>query len=254
MNFIDAHCHVISKKILRDFDVFKKQWVEGGIKKIINVSSTLHESEKSLETFANERMIINGVGKHPWKVKNDNYAEQLRFEQLIAEKECQIIGEVGLDYYAIKQHERYDWQRKWFTFFIKMANKYKKQLNVHVTGAEEDIYSLLNKYWDRSVNVNIHWYSGSESTLKQLIELGCYFSINPAIQYSQAHQRALQHIPIENILSESDGDVFYKQLNLMGQPGIIPIVIDKIAELKKMSKNEIVEFIEINFEKYLKLK
>lgn len=251
MDFVDSHCHVITKKILTQIDTLKETWKEIGLKAIVNVSETLHESEKALELFKEDKIVSIGVGKHPWKVRNVNIDEQRQFDNLIAKPNVKVIGEVGLDYYAIKIPERYEYQREWFKFFIEMANKYKKPLNVHVTGAENDILELLIEHWDKSAHTNIHWYSGSEETLKGLIDLDCYFSINPAIHYSSAHQRALSIIPSDKILSESDGDVFYKPLNRMGEPSIIPLVINKIAEIRKMSEEEVTNNIILNFNDYI---
>ena len=107
------------------------------------------------------------------------------------------------------------------------------------------------KHWDKTSAVNIHWYSGPIDTLKELIDLGCYFSINPAIYYSEGHQKALSIIPIEQILTESDGDVFYKRLNLLGEPSIVTKVVDKICEFKNYDKSELTAIISKNFYKYL---
>ncbi len=251
MNFLDAHTHLLGKKIFRQVESKRRDWIEKEVKHVVHVSTTLHESKNSLNLFKKYPEVEIGVGKHPWKAKNYNEEEQREFELLIANRECKVIGEVGLDYYAVKDESRYEYQRSWFKFFIEMSNKYKKPLNVHVTGAEKDIYDLLDKYWDKNSNVNIHWYSGPTDVLHNLIDLGCYFSINPAIYYSTGHQNALEIVPLERLLTESDGDVFYKPLNLLGEPSIIPVVINKICELKNYEKNELERNILFNFKNYL---
>lgn len=248
--YIDAHVHLLGKKIFKEFELLRTNWLESGIKHIINMSTTLIESKKSIELF-NYPEIILGIGKHPWKIKNIREEEQNEFEKLISLEKCKVIGEVGLDYYAIRDEARYKYQREWFKFFISMSNKYKKPLNVHVTGAENDIASLLDKHWNRSAAVNIHWYSGSMDTFKELRELGCYFSVNPAVHYSKNHRAIVSEIPVEKILSESDGDVFYKPINLLGQPSIIPKILDQISEILKINKNELANNIFTNFENYL---
>ena len=251
MELLDAHCHLMGKKIFSQLLALRVKWKKNHIKRIINVCSTLQESETALQVFKDYPEVINGIGKHPWKVKRSDLDEMNKFETLIASSKCKVIGEVGLDYYAIKEVEKYELQREWFSFFIDMSNKYKKPLNIHVTGAEQDILKLLTEKWNKAGSVNIHWYSGSLDTLEGLIELGCYFSINPAIYYSQGHQNALQKMPIERLLTESDGDVFYKQLNLLGEPSVIPQVLDKICKIKKYEKEELANLIVSNFDMYL---
>lgn len=246
----DAHVHLLGKKIFREFELFRKNWLESGIKNIINMSSTLNESKKSLKLLEYPEIIL-GVGKHPWKIKSVIFDEQVEFENLISSKEFTIIGEVGLDYYAIKDEARYKFQKEWFEFFISMSNKYKKPLNVHVTGAEEDIVMLLNKNWDRQSTVNIHWYSGTIETFEKLKQLGCYFSVNPAVHYSKNHIAIVSKIPDDKLLTESDGDVFYKPITQLGEPGIIPKVVDKICVIRNTDKKEMCNIIDLNFEKYL---
>ena len=251
MQFVDAHVHLLGKKIFSQWDVLSNHWVELAVTSIVHMSSTLIESEKALNLFKEEKNIFIGVGKHPWKIKNVNEHEQTKFEDLIANPHCKVIGEVGLDYYAIKKTDRYEYQKEWFKFFIEMCNKYKKPLNIHVTGAEHDIYKFLVKYWNKKANVNVHWYSGSSDIFDGLVDLGCFFSINPAVYYSKNHIEIVTKIPEDRILTESDGDVFYKPINQLGEPSIIPKVIDRICEINNFDKIEICNNILLNFENYL---
>lgn len=251
MELLDAHCHLLGKKILRQIDDLRSKWEDTGITHIINVCSTLHESQKSMQLFKDLPEVIMGIGKHPWKAKNVTSEEMDSFERLISLHDCKVIGEVGLDYYAIKDVTRYGFQQEWFKFFIEMSNKYKKPLNIHVTGAEVDILKYLTDYWDKTASVNIHWYSGPIDVLTKLLDLGCYFSINPAIYYSKSHQDALQKLPIDRVLTETDGDVFYKPMNILGEPSIVTIVLDKISELKNINKSELAESVILNFKEYM---
>ena len=246
MNFCDAHTHLLGKKIFRQLDYLRDNWIKNNVTQIIQMSETLHESKKSLEIFSAFPEVYIGVGKHPWKIKNCLLEEKKEFEALIASKGCAVIGEVGLDYYAVKDKARYVFQREWFKFFIDMS-----PLNIHLTGAEEDIYELLSKNLDKTTKVNIHWYSGPQNVLQKLIELGCYFSINPAVHYSMAHQNATKIIPTERILTESDGGVFYKPINQLGEPSMVIKVLDKICELKKEDKEELINNVTLNFLRYI---
>ena len=249
--FIDAHTHLLGKKIFRQFEILRDNWIKNGITQIIQMPTSLHESKKSLDSFVSLPEVHIGVGKHPWKVKNNSLEEKQEFENLIAKKGCEIIGEVGLDYYAVKDEARYVFQREWFEFFIDMSNKYKKPLNIHLTGAEKDVYELLSNNWDKTSTINIHWYSGPLDSLQKLIELGCFFSINPAVYYSTGHQNALKIIPSEKILTESDGDVFYKPINELGEPSLVIKVVNKICELKNLEKEELINTIAMNFLEYI---
>jgi TatD DNase family protein len=253
MNLVDVHAHLLGKNIFPELTSFRKKWQEHCVIKVIQMSSSLNESKKALEFFKNDSEILIGIGKHPWKVKKSIEEEMSEFEVLLANKDCKVIGEVGLDFYAIKDEKRRDSQKEWLKFFIELSNKYKKPLNLHVTGAEREIADLLHSSWDHTNPINIHWYSGPLDALKELIQLGCYFSINPAIFYSKNHQLALNNIPIESVLTESDTDVYYKPLNFRGDPSVVENIIEEVSRIKGIEMEELSKILYQNFENYLKI-
>ncbi|WP_418027536.1 TatD family hydrolase [Paenibacillus sp. JJ1722] len=63
---------------------------------------------------------------------------------------------------------------------------------------------------DRVYNFSIkgaifHWYSGSLSLLKKIVEAGYYFSINPAMIQSSNGCKIIEKIPRDRLLTETDG-------------------------------------------------
>lgn len=56
----------------------------------------------------------------------------------------------------------------------------------------------------RIKNAIFHWYSGSLSTLKSIINSGFYFSINSAMIQSNNGKKIISEIPKELVLSETD--------------------------------------------------
>lgn len=51
----------------------------------------------------------------------------------------------------------------------------------------------------------LHWFSGTKQQLKRSIEMGCYFSVGPAMLSSKKGYELVQIMPIEKILVETDG-------------------------------------------------
>lgn len=239
----------------RELEKLRQAWQQNNVKTIQAMSMTLHESKRCLTLAPHQttshQEIYPGIGKHPWKAKKPLTTEEIEtFTQLAKDPRCAVIGEVGLDHHWIEQPERYPHQQQTFEFFVQLSLETKKPLNIHSKGAEKQIFRTLKEYgidWNR---VNIHWYSGPGDILEKLANKGVYFSVGPAIHYSK-HREVVRKVDLDQLLSESDGDVKYKAINLTGEPAIIPKVVQEIANILQKDHNEVADQLYENAMKYL---
>jgi len=51
----------------------------------------------------------------------------------------------------------------------------------------------------------MHWFTGSKSEARQAAALGCYFSVNAEMTRSDRGRALLANLPIDRILTETDG-------------------------------------------------
>lgn len=122
---------------------------------------------------------------------------------------------------------------------------------LHVKGAESEIFDIITTSNIPGDYYCIHWYSGSPQILKRLIDLDCYFSCGPALKYSKKHQKVPQMVPINRLLTESDGNVKYQ--GEIGHPGLMPHVVDLISDTTKYNSDFIQEIVLKNSIRYLGL-
>ncbi|MHA2365848.1 MAG: TatD family hydrolase [Candidatus Hodarchaeales archaeon] len=253
LKYHDAHVHLSTHKMFSKLDELRKKWTKVGVQSCQIMSMTLHESKRSLSMSMTADDLFAGVGKHPWKVKKTlTQEEKSEFEILVKDNRCKIIGEVGLDQYFVKDSSRFIYQKETLEFFISLAIENKKPLNVHTTNAESTLVDLFENQGIDGRLINIHWYSGPDSELQKLINLGCFFSVGPAIYYSR-HKKVVEKVPIERLLTESDGDVKYKSLGIVGEPAHIPMVVEKISEMKSIDLNELTSILFNNAMRYLRI-
>ncbi|MCE7741504.1 MAG: TatD family hydrolase [Candidatus Heimdallarchaeota archaeon] len=255
MRFHDAHCHIASKSFQKDFELESsmRKWIDMGLDYVIGVSTKYSESKKILDLSKEYEKIIPGIGVHPWSAKKpitDEIKES--FFHLFSESKQVVVGEIGLDYHFIKNEERYPYQEQYFRFFLQIAEKNNLPVNIHLKGAEEDVASILSTYRIKSSNVLIHWYSGPTQTLKKFIERDYFFTINPSILTGSPHIEVLKEVSINRILTESDGNVKYTINNerVIGSPGIIPKVMNKIIEITPYDLDEISKILYDNLRNY----
>jgi len=249
MEYIDCHCHLAENYFYKHIKEFIQEWNEKGIKQIGAMATNGKTAKRTIElatTFP--ETIVAGIGRHPWGAHKTTEEELLKFEEWISKPEVKIIGEVGLDHYFIREPEKWEKQREVFRFFLDMAEKYQKPLMIHSTGAEKEIFELLETR-KLKTNVCFHWFSGDISILTKLMDLGAYFSINPAVAQSKRHQQVVQTVAMDHLLTESDGTVKFR--GEIGTPLLMPFVCKEIAKRKKIPFEAVVQAVQTAFEKYL---
>ena len=53
----------------------------------------------------------------------------------------------------------------------------------------------------------MHWFSGTHSELTRAIDLGCWFSVGPAMLQGKKGRRLASLMPIDRVLTETDGPI-----------------------------------------------
>lgn len=147
--------------------------------------------------YGNSRYVKFALGFHPlnaelkekdfrdfmWMLPNINY-----------------VGEIGLDY-SRKTGIGKEKQKLYFSKIVAKCSELNKLMSVHIRGAEQDAIEIFEQYTPKKCI--IHWFSGNEKQLHQLIDIGCYFSLNANMVESMPE--LLKYIPRDKILIESDG-------------------------------------------------
>jgi TatD DNase family protein len=211
--------------------------------KILTISNSmdLTSYRTNCRIAKKSKYVIPTFGIHPWNAYR--YANKVEFiEKLINRTE--IVGEIGLDYYYVKDKSKYPAQRKIFCLFLSKSRN--KIASVHTKGAEKDTLDLLRKYGNEKVV--IHWFSGDLDVLDEMIKERYYFSIVPEVKSSEHIREIVKNIPLRQLLTETDnpgGPASY--LGEKGMPILIRIVIEEIAKIKGESPKQIERIIEDNF-------
>lgn len=119
-------------------------------------------------------------------------------------QKADFLGEIGLDYYWAKDASAYPRQRKIFQAFMAYAYTTHTLANIHTKGAEKDVLAIL-KYYRTQDPLIIHWYSGPLDLVDDFLDLGCFFTISVDAGYSPLTTQLIHHLPIDRILTETDG-------------------------------------------------
>ena len=122
-------------------------------------------------------------------------------------------------------------------------------LTIHSRGAEAEVLEVLGE--NSPGMALLHWYSGNVRTLERALELGCYFSVNPAMLRSQKGQKLLEHLPRERVLTETDGP-FVQILGRAALPWDVLGVLEYLSMAWNLSLEETQDVVHQNFARVLK--
>jgi TatD DNase family protein len=195
---------------------------------------------KTTEIAKQYGSVIPALGIHPWNApKNTKETEKVR--ELLPHRG--IMGEIGLDHYFVDNKDEWDPQLKVFETLLGIAEEKEASVIIHSKGAESETISILDTF--NIKKVIFHWYTGPENLLSRIIDKGYFLSFTPALHYSPKLQEFVKQTDISFILTESDGPVTYRKIR--GEPANVVELVEKIAVLKGLDKDETQKAIFNNF-------
>ncbi|KZX11957.1 Tat-linked quality control protein TatD [Methanobrevibacter curvatus] len=208
---------------------------------IINSGTSFDGNISSLK-LANKHdgFIYTSFGFHP--ISSAKIGEEVLnkvINQTISHMdEIVAIGEVGLDFFYVKDKSEREKQKKIFHKFAHLANEYKKPILIHCRDAERKAFNIIKDYEDIP-EVIFHCFSGSLKTAKRIMNLDYKMSVATMICYSKKHQDLFKEIPLEYILTETDSPYLALERGLRNEPVNVKNAIKKIAQLKGISYGEV---------------
>jgi TatD DNase family protein len=154
-------------------------------------------------------------------------------------KKLVAIGEVGLDYWAVKEEIDKELQREIFGRFIDLSLELDLPLNVHSRSAGRHVVSMLLERGARKVQ--LHAFDGKISAALPALEANYFFSVPPSILHSRQKQKLIRQLPLSCLLIETDSPVLGPHPGERNEPANAAAVVDAIAELKNLDKQEVLE-------------
>lgn len=238
---IDTHCHPQFPQYDADREEIIRRALDNNIR-MICVGTDLEKSKEAIDLAQKYDLIWASVGLHPNDVIYDlritNYEELIKLEKVVA------IGEIGLDYYRTKELEKQKLQKEVLKKFLELAAKLNKPVIIHCRDAHNDMISILKSYILslKSVGV-IHSFTGTREEAKKYIDLGFYIGFNGIITFARQYDEVVINIPLDRILVETDAPYLTPEpyRGKRSEPSYVKFVAEKIAELRKISIEEVAE-------------
>lgn len=252
---IDVHCHLEWPSFTKKLDNVINNAKQAGLIRIITSSVTPKDIKRVFEIserYPNYVTPICGLAPSEFKKHPDNLD---KFLNLIEKRidEIPAIGEVGLDYYWIKDKPTRKIMEEGFIKIIEFANRYKKPIVIHCRDAEQRTIELIEEYYSADT-VHMHCFSGPPYLIKRGLKNGWLFSIPTSAINRSYHKKLAETVPLERMMLETDAP-FLSPIKgqRMNEPKNIKLTAKFIAEMKGVSFEEVARITTANAKKFYSL-
>jgi len=235
---IDAHCHLTWKSFDNDLDDVIKRARQNNLKAVITVSATINEAEKNLEICRKyKNYIFPCMGLIPRLYFEKKSIELLKQKIEKYQNEIVGIGEVGLDFYWVKERAKRSEMVKKFQELLPFIKKMGIPLVIHARDAEHKTMKILRKHNFDDYKVLFHCYAGDTNTIKEIVSNTCWsFTVPTSVTYRAANINAAKQIPLDRMMLETDAPFLAPNRNIKrNEPKNITISVKNVAKLKKIS-------------------
>ena len=248
---IDSHCHLDHEPLLSDLSNVIKRSKDVGIKKLLTISTSYESFDRIKKIVEEDEIIFGTIGIHPHETTNNKITSEIIIKNLEDNVKIIGIGETGLDFYYNNSDK--DDQIVSFKEHIEASVKTNTPLIIHSREAEDETLNILSDYKNQKLKILMHCFTGSKDFAKKLLTLNAYFSASGIITFKNSLelQETFKSLPMDKILIETDSPFLAPVPNRgkKNEPSFIDYTAQKLAEIKNISKSELVNITTNNFNK-----
>jgi TatD DNase family protein len=252
----DTHAHYDDEKFDEDRDELLKSLADAGVGTVVDAASTIDSCHQIIELIDKYPFLYGTLGIHPSECKDmteddlDWIRQQLKNPKIVA------IGEIGLDYYWPEPD--HDIQKKWFEKQLELAKETDMPVVIHSRDAAEDTLNMIKIAQLPPKTVDIHCFSYSKEMAREYLNMGYYLGVGGVVTFKNAKKlkEVVEYAPIENILLETDCPYLAPEPNRGKRNSSLNLeyVVDKIAELKNMDREDVISITEKNAQDFYRIK
>jgi TatD DNase family protein len=264
MNLTDTHCHLDYHKFNADRAEALARAKDSGVSRML-IPGLHHRSSKDAVAIAESNSgVYAAVGFHPTDMKEFTPKTFEKIIELAKHPKVVAIGEIGLDYYWVKDLNERAIQREKLKEQLALAKEINKPVVLHMREendewfgqASVDLLEILREWHgglSGSLQENpgvLHSFNGTLETAQQALSLNFYIGITGPVTYPKAEKKreVVKQLPITKLLIETDSP-FLPPVPHRGErnePAYVCHIADKIAEIHLKSPAEIADLTAAN--------
>ena len=264
----DTHCHLDLDKFDEDREAVIQRALDAGIERILIPALELESSQTVVQLANSHPVIFAAVGYHPtdldkWDNKSiDNLRQLVKSTSKIV-----AVGEIGLDYYWVKELEKQELQRVILKQQLRLAQDLNLPVIIHMREendawfgqASADLLEILIAWHHELRNSNhpladkpgvLHSFNGTLETAQKAMEHGFYIGVTGPVTYKNAEEKRniIKHVPLTKLLIETDAPFLtpVPHRGRRNEPAFVAHIADKIAEIHMTTREQVAEITSAN--------
>jgi len=239
-HWIDTHAHIYLKEFDQDRQEALRRGAEYNVQQIFmpNVDHTTIDS--MLEVESRWPSCVAMMGLHPCSVKKDFERELYIVEEWLLKRKFAAVGEIGTDLYWDKTY--WDHQCEAFTIQVSWAKKFDLPVVIHCRESLHETIGLVEKLQDGQLTGIFHCFTGTVADAERIVKLGFSVGIGGVSTFKKGGlDSVLPEIPVDNIVMETDSPYLapVPHRGKRNEPSYIPLIGQKVADIKEISLDEL---------------
>jgi TatD DNase family protein len=293
MRLTDTHCHLDFNKFDEDRQAVIQRALDAGITRMLIPGLDLDSSRAALKLATLNPNIFAAVGFHPtdldkWQATSlkelrsliqfgdvnssegvsrlvedrDSSFGTKRLAQNDISQKIVAIGEVGLDYYWVKEPEKRRFQREILKQQLELAHETNKPVVIHMREENDawfgqasiDLLEILSA-WHQQIEAEehplavrpgvLHSFNGNLETAQKALALNFYIGVTGPVTYKNAEEKRqiIRQLPSERLLIETDSPFLtpVPHRGKRNEPAFVTHIADKIAEIQLTTPEQVAE-------------
>ncbi|MGT2911480.1 TatD family hydrolase [Streptococcus cameli] len=211
--------------------------------------------EKALELAERFPKVYATIGWHPTEAGSYTEETEAYLREKLQHDKVIALGEIGLDYYWMEDPK--DVQETVFRRQIQLSKELDVPFVVHTRDALDDTYAVIASEGVGPRGGIMHSYSGSWEMAERFMELGMLISLSGVVTFKKSedlHEVATK-ISLDKLLVETDAPYLapVPKRGKENKTAYTRYVVEKIAELKGLSVEEVAQTTTENAKRFFKL-
>ena len=260
----DTHCHLDYNKFDPDREAVIARALESGLIRML-VPGLHHKSSRDAVQLAESNAsVYAAVGFHPTDLEEFSEKTFGEVKELAKHPKVVAIGEIGIDYYWVKEKDQRTFQRDVLKQQLQFAKEINKPVILHMREendawfgeASQDLLKILED-WQSGLQSPLadkpgvlHSFNGNLETAQKALALNFYLGITGPVTYKNADEKRemIKQLPLDRILIETDSPFLspVPERGKRNEPAFVHHIADKIAEIHSKSPAEIAEITTAN--------
>lgn len=268
----DTHCHLNFKAFKKTVPAVIETSQQKGVQYFVIPGTDVKTSLRAQSITQEYSNVYFAAGIHPHHVfdlhirMNEDRGEDvnklideelLQIEQLLSDKKCVAVGEIGLDrhMYVQTKYGNYavtdafiELQKTVLERQLSLVIRFNTACIIHNREASVDVLHVMKKAFQRSMERRIvfHCCEPSDDILYFAQEARSFIGVDGDITFSEEKKSFIQKVPLEMLVLETDSpyllpEPLKSEKKYPNTPANLHLIAEAVAKIKALSVEDVVE-------------